>query len=106
MTVRKQMKNKLVFTFIYLALIPVAYAGGGCWATTDESRDQLDHFASQLQIVGYPLALFMLTWQGIKWSSSTSPQEKQNAKRGVIYVLIGVLMLYGGKDFILYVVCG
>jgi|GEM_PF-6225810 len=58
-----------------------------------------------LQQIGWPLAFFMLVYMGIKWMISEGPQERENARRGVIYVIIGLLLLVGGVELVYNLLC-
>ncbi len=49
-----------------------------------------------LQQIGYPLAFFMMAYMGIKWIMAEGPEPRENARRGVIYVVIGIILLRGG----------
>jgi len=72
----------------------------------DDFYNTLRPTIEQIQIVGYALAVLMIGYQGLKWSSSDSDQAREDAKKGIIYVIIGIFLLKVGGDFILYVICG
>ncbi|MFH1054970.1 MAG: hypothetical protein V1744_02620 [Candidatus Altiarchaeota archaeon] len=58
-----------------------------------------------IRTFGYPLGLFMLIYMGLKWMTSEGPEERDNARRGIIYMIIGLLLLKVGWDLVLYLLC-
>jgi len=58
-----------------------------------------------LQQIGYPLALFMMAYMGIKWVMAEGPEPRENARRGVIYVVIGIILLRGGVQLAYNLLC-
>jgi hypothetical protein len=52
--------------------------------------------------IGMPIALIMLIYMGIKWSMAESPEEHENAKKGIIYIVIGVILIRVGVGLAYY----
>lgn len=99
------MKNKWVFIgFLYLFLQPVSSQPTVCYH--QDVYDNIKEFEEDLLTIGYPVAMLMIAYMGLKYTSSTSAQERENNKRAIIYVIIGMLILYAGSEFMIWVLCG
>jgi hypothetical protein len=46
-----------------------------------------------LRTIGWPIGFFMMAYMGIKWITAESAEDRENAKRGVIYIFIGLILL-------------
>lgn len=90
---------------ILLALSTLVNAISGICYNKDMMSEVRD-IKDQLRTIGLALAALAILWQGIKWAYATDVQGREDAKRAVIYVIIGVMMLESGALFILYVICG
>lgn len=60
---------------------------------------------NQLITIGRPLAILMLIYMGVKWLIAEGPEDRDNARRGVIYVVIGIIMLIAAESFVQYLLC-
>jgi len=88
-----------LFSLLFLA----ALASAQCvdpiaQATANQMR-------STLTAMGYPLALIMAAYMGIKWITSEGPEETENARRGLIYIAIGILVLRSGVELVTFLLC-
>ncbi len=75
------------------------------YAQCGESLTEMVAAQKMLKDVGWPIGFFMMVYMGIKWIISEGPEERENARRGVIYVVIGVLVLRTGVGLIEYLMC-
>lgn len=53
-----------------------------------------------LLAVGSALAAAMIAWEGVKWITADNPAEREDAKKGVIYVMIGLVLLKSSNRII------
>ncbi|MBD3388239.1 MAG: hypothetical protein GF416_04095 [Candidatus Altiarchaeales archaeon] len=60
---------------------------------------------SSLKIVGSAAGVFMIVYLGIKWMTANGPQDRESARRGVIYVVIGLIILRTALELIEYLLC-
>jgi hypothetical protein len=84
-----------------LLLAANASASGGCTVRLDA----VDKIQTYLSTIGVPLAWFMAAYMGVKWIVSESPEERENARRGIIYIIIGVIILRTADSLTLYLFC-
>jgi len=58
-----------------------------------------------LNTIAYPIGFFMIVYMGIKWIISEGPEDRENSRRGVIYVMIGLIMLKATFYLVEYLLC-
>ena len=58
-----------------------------------------------LKNIGYPIALFMMVYMGAKWAVAEGPEDRENARRGIIYIVIALVMLVSSASFTTYLLC-
>lgn len=58
-----------------------------------------------LEKISYPIGFFMIVYMGIKWIISEGPEDRENARRGVIYVVIGLILLKSAVELVTYLLC-
>lgn len=69
------------------------------------AQNTLAEFCEALYIIAGLLASVMLVLQGLKWVMSDAPQERLDAKKGIMYVLIGLLVVYMAAIFVSLLYC-
>ncbi len=69
------------------------------------AQSTLADFCEALYIIAGLLASVMLVLQGLKWVMSDAPQERLDAKKGIMYVLIGLLVVYMAAIFVSLLYC-
>jgi len=52
--------------------------------------------------VGGALGILMIAFESIKWITAEGPAERESAKKGVIYILIGLLLLKSAERIIYF----
>ena len=82
-------KNRLVTIAAFLLFYSqIAYAAcGGSIGT------ELNEVNAGLRLVAAALGTLMLAILGVKWIMSDNPQERDDAKKGIIYVIVGLLLV-------------
>lgn len=85
-SIRKRLIATVTFLLFYSQ---VALAACG---TTSVSAE-LTEINSGLMVVAAALGTLMIAIMGVKWIMSENPQEREDAKKGVIYVIIGLLLV-------------
>lgn len=55
---------------------------------------------SILNAVGSALGAVMIAWEGIKWMAAENPAEREDAKKGIIYVMIGLVLLKSSERIV------
>ena len=60
---------------------------------------------TQLQTIGAPIAFLMMIYLGMKWYMAEGPEDRENSRRGVIYVIIGVILLQAAMPLVHYLLC-
>ena len=83
--------RSILITVLAIQLISLQASGG----PIDNLNNALRNFAAAL-------ALFMLTILGLKWIMSETPAERAEAKKGIIYIILGLLVVYLAAN----IVCG
>jgi len=84
---------------ILLALTEMAAAQCG---TTLEATTEI---ILALTTIGFPIGLFMMIYMGIKWIMAEGAEDRENARRGIIYVVSGLILLRAAAPTITYLVC-
>jgi hypothetical protein len=54
----------------------------------------------ELRLVAYALGWIMMVFMGIKWIVSDSANDRADAKKGMIYIVIGLLVVRSAKALI------
>jgi len=67
--------------------------------------DNFDYVTQQLITIGEAGALLMIAIEGGKYIISTNPQERESARRGVIYIVIGLVLIRVALPLTLYLFC-
>jgi drug/metabolite transporter superfamily protein YnfA len=65
----------------------------------------LQYLREQLRIISGPLGFLMVILLGIKWMVAEGPEERENARRGIIYVVIGMLLVRASWDLTIMLLC-
>ena len=50
--------------------------------------------------IGTVVGTLMIVVEAVGWISAQNPQERENAKRGIIYVLIGLILLKSSENLV------
>jgi hypothetical protein len=87
-----------------------ALAGGASAAACYESLASptmapINTILTFLTEIGNPIGYFMFVYMGIKWVLAEGPEDRENARRGVIYICIGILMLRTSLWTVDYLLC-
>lgn len=83
-----------------LALITTVEASAPALPSTFVNTMQ--EVESILLQIGSALGALMIAIEGVKWVSAQSPQDRESAKKGVIYVMIGLMLLKGSENIVLF----
>ncbi|MFH0862510.1 MAG: pilin [Candidatus Altiarchaeota archaeon] len=92
-------------TALLLMLAAQTASALACWPASTDLRDKLTEIINQLLTLGSPIAFLMMVYMGIKWYMAEGPEDRENARRGIIYVVIGLIMLRGAQEFVHYLLC-
>ncbi|HHQ44967.1 MAG TPA: hypothetical protein ENN13_02395 [Candidatus Altiarchaeales archaeon] len=98
------MDGKTLLLLLILAQLATHALSEDCMDV--EMFRKLEPTIEDIQTIGYALAVLMIGYQGLKWSASESDETREDAKRGIIYIIIGIFVLKVGGEFILYILCG
>jgi len=63
------------------------------------------NIATMLTTIGNACAYFMMVYMGMKWMMAEDPEGRENARRGVIYIVIGLILLRSSSPLVLYLLC-
>jgi hypothetical protein len=74
-------------------------------AQCGEVLESTDAMIQIMAKIGNPIGQFMMIYMGIKWVVSDGPEERENARRGVIYVVIGLMLLQVASPLVEYLMC-
>jgi hypothetical protein len=58
-----------------------------------------------IQTIGYPIGFIMMIYMGVRWFLAEGPEDRENARRGVIYIIIGIMLLRTADPLINYLLC-
>ncbi|MBU0762445.1 MAG: pilin [Candidatus Altiarchaeota archaeon] len=95
---KKKIKSVVVFFFLAENVSAVC-------AATATDYPAIGTIQGYLTEIGAPLAWLMMAMMGIRWVMSESPDDRENSRRGVIYVIIGLIMLKSALPFTEYLFC-
>lgn len=95
------MKRKHALLVPLLLIAVQTVTAGGC----DTSIAPLNDMMIWLAQIANPLGLFMMIYMGIKWSMAEGAEDRENARRGIIYVVIGLLLVQVSDDLIYQLYC-
>ena len=90
------MKNRLIAIAAFLLFYSqIVYAVSTTTIACDTSliSPELLEIVDELPKVAGALGALMLGILGVKWVMSENPQEREDAKKGVTYVIIGLLLV-------------
>lgn len=98
------MKNKLIATVAFLLFYsPMVYATSCC--DPSAVSPELQEIVNELPKVAAALGALMLAILGVKWIMSENPQEREDAKKGIIYVIIGLLLVTMAGTLVTEIYC-
>ena len=95
------MNVKAASTLLLLTLAAQYAAATACAANIPAMNDIMQ----MLQTIGYPIGIFMVAYMGIKWMLAEGPQDRENARRGIIYVVIGLILLQVSVKLVYFLLC-
>jgi hypothetical protein len=72
---------------------------------TSQTGAAIQTMQDMFKTMGYPLALFMMVYMGAKWAIAEGPEDRENARRGIIYIVIALLLLKAAPSFTVYLLC-
>jgi len=97
------MDRRKVIILFFIVLCTVALAS----AATTTTMTLPPTFASAIQDlesillqIGSALAGLMIVLECIKWITAQNPAERESAKKGIIYILIGLFILKNSEKLI------
>lgn len=85
--------RNIVIAFVLLQLVV---------ANASAASDTMDETNKAIRQIGAALAVLMFSIHGLKWVMSETPADRAEAKKGMIYVIVGLLFL----KLAFNVVCG
>lgn len=78
------------------------------WSKPGPSGSQwgsFDDVQNSLKYIGAVLAVLFMVLNGIKWIIADGPEDREDAKKGIIYTIIGLILLGAAYQFIYYLMC-
>jgi len=60
---------------------------------------------TSLVTIGAVVGLLFMVLEGIAWMMAEGPEEREDAKKGIIYILIGLIILTSAYTFVRYLLC-
>jgi hypothetical protein len=69
------------------------------------TNPQMDNVMGQLITMGTPIGLIMTLYMGVKWIIAEGPEERENSRRAIIYIIIGLIMLRAARPLVEYLLC-
>ena len=88
--------HRLAYAVLLLYLYSAAVSASG----TATMVSQLQDVNSGLKTVASALGVLIIVYAGIKWVMADSPQERDDAKKTIIYVIVGLLVVANAKDIV------
>lgn len=95
-------RNLIKLVFLVIAAIFVVNQTTAATTTTFPATftSTMQEIENILLRVGTVLGALMITIEGIKWITAQSPPERESAKKGVIYIMIGLILLKSSEKII------
>ncbi|MDD5112181.1 MAG: pilin [Candidatus Altiarchaeota archaeon] len=85
----------------FIGISLVAFAGCAVAMTAMTSVvTQLQEVNTGLRTVASALGVLVISYAGIRWIMADSPQERDDAKKTIIYVIIGLLVVAASNDLV------
>lgn len=82
-------------------LLLLALAGCAAAGTTMPAFvAELEEVNIGLTTVASALGVLVITYAGIKWIMADNPQERDDAKKTIIYVIVGLLVVSMARDLV------
>jgi type IV secretory pathway VirB2 component (pilin) len=98
MNVRKQLTLPLL-----LSLLAVNVVAVGC--DDPAARAAAANISVMLTTIGNACGVVMIIYMGLKWMLADDPQGRENARRGIIYIIIGLIILRVASALVYYLMC-
>lgn len=95
------MKNNsrlLILAMILLAKI--------AWATDIPETSEIWNLYSEMKSVGAALGALVIVYAGLRWIMAENPQDRDDAKKAVIYTIVGLLVIAVAKEIVDAIYCG
>ncbi|MBM3308941.1 MAG: hypothetical protein FJY77_01685 [Candidatus Altiarchaeales archaeon] len=83
-------RRKIIVSFTAFLLAGTGTAAAGNPSTFDQAIVDIENILLE---VGSALGVLMIAIESLKWIAAQSPAERESAKKGVIYIMIGLLLL-------------
>jgi len=64
-----------------------------------------NQMAYMITTIGNACAIFMMVYLGIKWMVAEDPEGRENARRGIIYIVIGLILLRASAGLVWFLLC-
>ncbi|MCX6695778.1 MAG: pilin [Candidatus Altiarchaeota archaeon] len=80
-------------------MLPWGSPGPGEWGSFDDVRNGMT-------LIGASLAFILFVYQGMKWMVAEGPEDREDAKKGIIYLVIGMLLLVCSYSLVYFLLCG
>lgn len=69
------------------------------------AQTELEELNDALVTVAAAMGVLMISIQGLKWITSDNPQDRAEAKKGLIYILVGLLVVALAAQIVLGLYC-
>ncbi|MBM3308940.1 MAG: hypothetical protein FJY77_01680 [Candidatus Altiarchaeales archaeon] len=90
-------QRTLLYLGVLLSLIGTAGATSGKIPTPPQMQEMTDLNAG-LKNVASALGVLVITYAGVKWVMSEGPQDRDEAKKTIIYVVVGLVVVSMSQD--------
>lgn len=97
------MNRKDTLRILAVLLIP-AIAQPACAELPATLFTTIQEVQQILLIAGSALGALMILFEGIMWLTAQSPVEREDAKKGILYVLIGLFLLKGAENIVKFLI--
>jgi len=78
---------------------------GSAAATVPPEMSQIWDLHGGIKNVATALGVLMIVYSGVRWIVATSPDERDDAKKTIVYVIIGLLVIAVTKELVQALYC-
>ena len=95
---KKQLKKCLIVCLFIMCIFSIVYAGDTNISSYDQIQSKIGPILNALSWFGYAISLGMFMYVGVKYMLSAA-EDRARVKQGLIYFLIGAIIIAGAATF-------
>lgn len=94
-----------IICLVLLYIVSTVDAAVSCGPLDAAVEMQFTDTMNALKTVSASLGVLLMFIMSAKWAASMDPGERENAKRGMMYVAFGIALVVSAADLVVYLLC-